>query len=95
MLVFEWTHSEVAKLSSSSSDTTDALSPLLALINIKRCRQNKSKAAILVDGMWDNDFLDGEAQQYTIERVCPPSKACVYSMETTEGDEYLGLRFES
>jgi hypothetical protein len=73
ILSFEWTHSEFAKLSPAShfADCDDALllSSLSAMLNIKRCRQNKHKAAILVNGMWDSSFLDGEAQRCMIERV--------------------------
>ena len=39
------------------------------MLNVKHCRQNKQKAAILVDGMWENEFLDGEAQGCMINRV--------------------------
>ena len=72
ILSFEWTHSEISKLSPyySSSCDGDAYSTLSALLNVnlKRCR-NKCKAAILVDCLWNDDFLDGEAQRYMIERV--------------------------
>ena len=71
ILSFEWTHSKISKRSPySSSCDRDAWSAFSALLNVnmKRCR-NKSKAAILVDCMWNDDFLDGEAQRYMIERV--------------------------
>lgn len=47
-------------------------SELLALLNSKRQgrhRGDKSKAAQLVDCMWDDTFLHGEAKAYMIERV--------------------------
>ena len=45
------------------------MSGLSALLNIAGCRKNKQKAAILVNGMWDNEFLDGKAQRCMIVRV--------------------------
>jgi hypothetical protein len=69
ILSFEWTYSEVANLSLNSSKSSNALSTLSALLTIKRCHGNKNKAATLVDGMWDDDFLDEEAQQNMIERA--------------------------
>jgi hypothetical protein len=68
VLSFEWMDGEVAKLSLYDDDD-DCLSQLSAMLNIKRCRQNKQKAAVLVDGMWENEFLDGEAQRCMINRV--------------------------
>ncbi len=68
ILSFEWTHSEVAKQSLHSPDS-DALSKLSALLNMAGCRKNKQKAAILINGMWDDEFLDGEAQRCMIVRV--------------------------
>ena len=70
VMSFEWMHAEVAKLSTSLKDSEDCLLQLSAMLYVKRCRQNKNKAAILVDRMWENDFLDGEApQRCMIDRV--------------------------
>jgi hypothetical protein len=69
ILSFEWMHAQVAKLSSFLKGNKDCLSQLSEMLYIKQCRQNKHKAAILVDGMWANDFLDGEAKRCMIDRV--------------------------
>ncbi|KAI2511868.1 hypothetical protein MHU86_2600 [Fragilaria crotonensis] len=70
ILSFQWTHSEVAKFSShcNAADAWSTLSELLNVRNMKRCR-DKSKAAILVDCMWDDNFLDGEVQRCMVEKV--------------------------
>ncbi len=69
ILLFEWTHSEIAKFSSfDAGGAWSTLSELLNVKNMKRCR-DKSKAAILVDCIWDDNFLDGEVQRCMIERV--------------------------
>lgn len=84
-LTFEWpgcefadtTQSFTAKLSQATPTneyTEDQQSSvgvsLLALLN-RKCRRctDKRKAAILVDCLWDDSFLDGEAQSSMIDRV--------------------------
>jgi hypothetical protein len=52
LLSFEWAHSEIVrKVSSRHSPHNDVLLELSALLNMKRCRHNKYKAAVVVDGM--------------------------------------------
>lgn len=70
ILSFEWTYSEIEKISShcNAGDAWSALSKLLNVKDMKRCC-DKSKAAILVDCMWDDNFLDGEVQRCMIEKV--------------------------
>lgn len=85
-LTFEWisceladaTHSFTAKLSHTTpiNEYTEHQQSsfgvsLLALLN-RKCRRctDKRKAAILVDCLWDDAFLDGEAQSSMIDRVC-------------------------
>jgi hypothetical protein len=72
IISLEWTHSEIAKFSSrqGSHGDRDLLSVLSTTLNVKmRGCGDKSKAAILVDCLWDDNFLDGEVQGCMIDRV--------------------------
>jgi hypothetical protein len=82
---FEWTNSEVLRFARQHQrrsiittngecyDTTQQLtSELLAILNRKRQgrhRGDKSKAALLVNCMWDDCFLHGEAKACMIDQV--------------------------
>jgi hypothetical protein len=75
IVAFEWTHSEIFEFASRQSalgngDEASFVSNLATLLNLKfQRRRDKSKAAILVDCMWDESFLHGEVQSCMIERV--------------------------
>lgn len=78
ILSFEGTDSELAKLYSrqageQGSDDGDPLSTRIAsaVLNAtkKHCRTDKSRAALLVDCMWDINLLDGEVQECMIDKV--------------------------
>jgi hypothetical protein len=79
ILSLEWTHSEfAARFSSSKNDYNlrhgggDAVHSTLSKmfdVSMKR-HSDKSKAAILVDSLWDETFLDGEVQLCMIKKVC-------------------------
>ena len=77
ILSFEWTHLEFTRVASkramSSSDVVrDAfrveLAPLLNVAAMKR-RSIKSKAALLVECMWKNSFMDGLVKERMICKV--------------------------
>ncbi len=77
VLSFEWTHSEFARVSSKyqamrsgvAIDTFGAaLTPLLNVVAMKR-HSHKSKAALLIECMCDEQFLDGEVKECMITRV--------------------------
>lgn len=78
ILSFEWMHSEFAKYSSrqaaacvgESAETKVSvmLTPLLNVVTMKR-HSDKSKAVLLVDCMWDDNFLDGEVKECMINKV--------------------------
>ena len=76
ILSFEWTHLEFAKFSSrrqathnaNSDAVTVALTPLLNVVAMKR-HSDKSKAALLVDCMWGNSFLEGEVKECMVNKV--------------------------
>jgi ferredoxin-thioredoxin reductase catalytic subunit len=75
ILSFEWTHLEFAKFSSrqathdANSDAVSvALTPLLNVVAMKR-HSDKSKAALLVDCMWDDSFLEGEVKECMVNKV--------------------------
>ena len=84
ILSFEWTHLELANFSSTMRATggqSDTLVLLLStFLNVKMKRYgHKSKAALLVDCMWDNTFLDGEVKACMINRVRSYLRSHVYS----------------
>jgi hypothetical protein len=74
ILSFEWTHCEAAAKFSSDAYDNDgdgnvwSTPSKLFDVNLKR-HGDKSKAAILVDSMWDETFLDGEVQLRMIQKV--------------------------
>ena len=76
ILSFEWTHSEFATKFSSSSeyalgcDGRDVQSSLAKILDVNMKRHSdRSQAAILVDSLWDEMFLDGEVQLCMIKKV--------------------------
>lgn len=77
ILSFEWTHSEFSRISSKRAtmrndvvrDTFgEALAPLLNVAAMRR-HSHKSKAALLIECMWDDNFLDGEVKEGMITKV--------------------------
>jgi hypothetical protein len=77
VLSFEWTHSEFARVSSKQATMRNgivrdafgvALTPLLNVVAMKR-HSHRSKAALLIECMWDDNFLDGEVKERMINKV--------------------------
>jgi hypothetical protein len=76
VLSFEWTHSEFARVASKQAIHNGtvrdvfgaALTPLLNVMSMKR-HSHKSKASLLVECIWDDNFLDGEVKEQMISKV--------------------------
>jgi hypothetical protein len=76
---FQWTHTEFARASSkllamqtgTVNDTTfgESLKPLANVVARMKRHSNKGKAALLVECMWDDSFLDGEVKERMICQV--------------------------
>lgn len=76
-MAFQWTHSALEDFvtrtqsaNGNDGDNNSFASMLTEFMNENLPRQgNRSKAALLVDSLWDDTFLEGEAKVCAIDKV--------------------------
>ena len=104
VLAFEWLRCKVAGRTSikeklnraiEGTEQSSLAESLTSLLNrrFQRCT-NKQNATVLVDVLWDESFLTGEAQSCMVERVWKYVRSSLFTTAKILKQMYLACRFQ-